>query len=184
MRLSFRPPQSALLQQNMESKVERYPSSIDGMANIHWSSDEYGGKNEHLLKSGQLGMCNDPYCTTCPTYYNAKGRQKHSRTSEIFDPKFHHMIYGDAKGWAKRMCSFLLPYIPRVMNPHALFVQRWNKFFVISCFFAVFLDPLYFFLLSVKQDNKCIVLDCPLTTTMVVLRSMTDFIYLLHILLQ
>ncbi|XP_073141159.1 probable cyclic nucleotide-gated ion channel 20, chloroplastic [Henckelia pumila] len=180
----FQPPQGALLQQNTESKVERYPSSIDGMANIHWSSDDYGGKNEHLLKSGQLGMCNDPYCTTCPTYYNAKGRQKHSRTSEIFDPKFHHMIYGDAKGWAKRMRSFLLPYIPGVMNPHALFVQRWNKFFVISCLFAVFLDPLFFFLLSVKQDNKCIVLDWPLTTTMVVLRSMTDFIYLLHILLQ
>lgn len=83
----FQPPQSALLQQNTESKVERYPSSIDGMANIHWPSDDYGGKNEHLFKSGQLGMCNDPYCTTCPTYYNAKGRQKHSRTSEIFDAK-------------------------------------------------------------------------------------------------
>ncbi|KAL8544378.1 hypothetical protein ACS0TY_004788 [Phlomoides rotata] len=30
-------------------------------------------------------MCNDPYCTACPMYYSVKGRQKPSRTSEIFD---------------------------------------------------------------------------------------------------
>lgn len=59
------------------------------------------------------------------------------------------MLYGDAKGWAKRMCSCL--HIPGVMNPHAKVVQQWNKFFVISCLFAVFLDPLFFFLLNVQQ---------------------------------
>ncbi|KAI3464188.1 hypothetical protein Pfo_020851 [Paulownia fortunei] len=179
----FQPPQGALQQKTTEPKIERYPS-IDRTQNNEWPLDDYVGKNEHLLKSGQLGMCNDPYCTTCPMYYNVKGRQKHSRTSEIFDAKFHNMLYGDAKGWAKRMCSFLHPYIPGVMNPHAKVVQQWNKFFVISCLFAVFLDPLFFFLLSVQQDNKCIVLNWPMTTTIVVLRSMTDFIYLLHILLQ
>ncbi|PIN05897.1 Cyclic nucleotide-gated cation channel CNGA1-3 [Handroanthus impetiginosus] len=176
----FQPPQGALKQKTSDPKIERYPS----IENKDWQLDDYGGKNEHLLKSGQLGMCNDPYCTTCPTFYNVKGRQKQSRTSDIFDAKVHNMIYGDAKGWAKRMCSFLHPYIPGVMNPHAKFVQKWNKFFVISCLFAVFLDPMFFFLLSVQQDNKCIVLNWPLTTTIVVLRSITDFIYLLHILLQ
>ena len=25
-----------------------------------------GGKYEYLLRSGPLGMCNDPFCTTCP----------------------------------------------------------------------------------------------------------------------
>ncbi|KAK4479268.1 hypothetical protein RD792_014779 [Penstemon davidsonii] len=170
----FQPPP---LQKDNEPKIDKYPS-MDG------NMDNYGCKNEHLLKSGPLGMCNDPNCTTCPTYYHVKGRQKHLRTSEIFDAKFHNMIYGDAKGLAKRMCSFLHPYIPGVMNPHARVIQQWNKFFVISCLFAVFMDPLFFFLLFVEQDHKCIVLNWPLTTTVVVLRSMTDFIYLLHILLQ
>ncbi|KAL0335830.1 UNVERIFIED_CONTAM: putative cyclic nucleotide-gated ion channel 20, chloroplastic, partial [Sesamum radiatum] len=179
----FQGPEGALRKKTPESKIERYPS-IDRVENNDWPSSDYAGKNEHLLKSGQLGMCNDPYCTTCPTYYNVKGRQKHSRTSEIFDAKFHNMLNGDAKGWAKRMCSFLLPYIPGVMNPHAKVVQKWNKFFVISCLFAVILDPLFFFLLNVQQDNKCMVLNWPLTTTLVVLRSMTDFIYVIHILLQ
>ncbi|KAK4394909.1 putative cyclic nucleotide-gated ion channel 20, chloroplastic [Sesamum angolense] len=161
----FQPPQIPLEQNTNEPKLDRYPS-IDGMDNNDWPLDNYEGKNDRLLKSGQLGMCNDPYCTTCPTYYNVKGRQKHSRTSEIFDakdynlvqdsscialPEFHNMLYGDAKGCARRMCSFLQPYIPGVMNPHAKVVQQWNKFFVISCLFAVFLDPLFFFLLSVQQ---------------------------------
>ncbi|KAG8388504.1 hypothetical protein BUALT_Bualt02G0132500 [Buddleja alternifolia] len=179
----FQPPQGALGQKNTDPKLERYPS-IDRVENNDWQMDDYYGKNEHLLKSGQLGMCNDPYCTTCPTYYNVKDRRKYSRTSDIIDAKFHNILYGDAKGWAKRMCSFLLPYIPGVMNPHAKVVQQWNKFFVISCLFAVFLDPLFFFLLSVHQNNKCIVLNMPMTTTIVVLRSTTDFIYLMHILLQ
>lgn len=61
------------------------------------------------------------------------------------------MIHGDAKGWAKRKCSFLIPYIPEVMNPHAELVQRWNQFFVIACSFAVFLDPMFFFLLNSQQ---------------------------------
>ena len=65
--------------------------------------------------------------------------------------QFHNMIYGDAKGWAKRTASFIRPYIPPVMNPHAKVVQQWNKFFVISCSFAVFIDPMFFFLLSVQQ---------------------------------
>ncbi|CAI9766502.1 unnamed protein product [Fraxinus pennsylvanica] len=179
----FRPAQAALRQKPAESKVERYPS-IDGMDRKDRTYENYAGKNEHLLRSGQLGMCNDPYCTTCPTYYNFKAQQKNSRTSDVFDAKFHNMLYGDAKGWAKRVCSIVRPYIPGVMNPHAKVVQRWNKFFAISCLFAVFLDPLFFFLLSVKQDKKCIMINLPVTTTIVVLRSITDFIYLIHILLQ
>ncbi|KAL7138779.1 hypothetical protein ABFS83_09G005400 [Erythranthe nasuta] len=164
----FEPPQLASEQKITDQELEIYPS--------------IEGKHGNLLKSGQLGMCNDPYCTTCPTYYNVKRRQKYSRTSDIFDAK--NMIYGDAKGCAKRMCSSLQLYIPGVINPHAKFVQQWSKFFVISCLFAIFLDPLFFFLLSVQKDHKCIVLNWTMMTTIVVLRSMTDFIYLIHILLQ
>jgi hypothetical protein len=37
------------------------------------------------------------------------------------------------------------------MNPHAKVVQQWNQFFVISCLVAIFIDPLFFFLLSVQK---------------------------------
>ncbi|MCD7470002.1 putative cyclic nucleotide-gated ion channel 20, chloroplastic [Datura stramonium] len=177
---SFRPAPAAVVH---KPTTEKYPS-ISSAERNGWRNNDYTGKNEHLLKSGQLGMCSDPYCTTCPTYYHLTARQKNSRSSDIFDHKFHNVLYGDAKGWMKRTCSFLHPYIPGVMNPHAKIVQKWNKFFVISCLFAVFIDPLFFFLLYVHQGNKCIVLNWPLTTTIVILRSITDIIYLMHILLQ
>lgn len=76
----FQPPKGALRQKATEPK-------LDGTENNGWPAEDYMGRNEHLLRSGQLGMCNDPYCTTCPMYYNVKGRPKPSRTTEIFDAK-------------------------------------------------------------------------------------------------
>lgn len=38
--------------------------------------------------------------------------------------------------------------------------------------------------LPCKQENKCIVLNWPITTGIVVCRSITDLIYLMHMLLQ
>ncbi|KAK9996715.1 hypothetical protein SO802_021401 [Lithocarpus litseifolius] len=150
-----------------------------------WPNDNYAAKNEHLLRSGQLGVCNDPYCTVCPTYDNFRAaQQKNSKASSVFDPKFHNVLYGDAKGWARRTFSILQQYIPGVMNPHTKVVQRWNKFFVISCLVAIFVDPLFFFLLYVLKDNKCIIINWPMTTTIVVFRSMTDLVYFFHMLLQ
>ncbi|KAF5934325.1 hypothetical protein HYC85_030496 [Camellia sinensis] len=178
----FRPTQGTIGRKTTEPTVDKY-HSFKGMDQDGWP-DNYPGKNEHLLKSGQLGVCNDPYCTTCPTYYDLKGRKNNSKSSVIFDPKFHNILYGDAKGWPGRIFSFLNPYIPGVMNPHTKVVQQWNKFIVISCLVAIFVDPLFFFLLTVQQDNKCIVINWALTTAIVVFRSMTDFIYFIHILLQ
>ncbi|KAK4362672.1 hypothetical protein RND71_017913 [Anisodus tanguticus] len=180
---SLRPTPAVVVHKPTRPTTEKYPSMSSAERN-GWRNNDYTGKNEHLLKSGQLGMCSDPYCTTCPTNYHLKARQRNSKSSDIFDHKFHNVLYGDAKGWAKRTCSFLHPFIPGVMNPHAKIVQKWNKFFFISFLFAVFIDPLFFFLLHVHQENKCIVLDWPLTTTIVILRSITDIIYLIHILLQ
>ncbi|THG10055.1 hypothetical protein TEA_028126 [Camellia sinensis var. sinensis] len=169
----FRPTQGTIGRKTTEPTVDKY-HSFKGMDQDGWP-DNYPGKNEHLLKSGQLGVCNDPYCTTCPTYYDLKGRKNNSKSSVIFDPKivsfsmidhlatgnfpvicasmqmFHNILYGDAKGWPGRIFSFLNPYIPGVMNPHTKVVQQWNKFIVISCLVAIFVDPLFFFLLTVQQ---------------------------------
>ncbi|KAG7944955.1 hypothetical protein I3843_15G129300 [Carya illinoinensis] len=181
---SFLPNQGVTRHKTAETLAGMFPP-LEGKDQNDWQFDNYAGKNEHLLRSGQLGMCNDPYCTTCPTHHNFLAAQrKNTRASLVFDPKFHNALYGDAKGWARRFLSFLQQYIPGVMNPHTKVVQQWNKFFVISCLVAIFVDPLFFFLLSTLGDKKCIVMDWPMTTTMVVFRSLTDLIYLFHMLLQ
>lgn len=68
----------------VESKADKF-SDFDGTDESHWNNN-YDRKNEHLLRSGQLGMCNDPYCTTCPTYFKAS-QQRNPKASNIFDPK-------------------------------------------------------------------------------------------------
>lgn len=65
--------------------------------------------------------------------------------------QFRNTLYGDARDWARRLFAFLIPLVPRVMNPHNRLVQQWNKFFAICCLVAIFVDPLFFFLLSVQK---------------------------------
>ncbi|OIW20602.1 hypothetical protein TanjilG_16101 [Lupinus angustifolius] len=154
-----------LLHQNVAAAVkkvtdiqkEKFPI-FRGKSENHWNNNHVGN-NEHLLRSGQLGMCNDPYCTTCPTYFKAS-QQRNPKPSTIFDPKFHNILYGDAKGFARKFYSFCSSYVPGVMNPHAKVVQQWN------------------------QEGKCIYIHKTMTTTLVVLRSINDFVYLINILLQ
>ncbi|XP_031263919.1 probable cyclic nucleotide-gated ion channel 20, chloroplastic [Pistacia vera] len=180
---NLRPNQGVTSIQMPERKIETYPS-FSGMEQNDWSEDSYAKKNEHLLRSGQLGMCNDPYCTTCPTFYNYQaGQAKHQKTSRIFDAKYN-ALYGDAKGCARRFFSFLSSFVPGIMNPHTKVVQQWNQFYVISCLAAIFIDPSFFFLLHIERDSKCIAINWPWTTTIVFLRSVTDFVYLLNMLLQ
>ena len=42
-------------------------------------------------------------------------------------------------------------FFPMVVNPHSKAVHRWNKFFVIACLVAIFVDPLFFLLFSVDS---------------------------------
>ncbi|XP_019431384.1 PREDICTED: probable cyclic nucleotide-gated ion channel 20, chloroplastic [Lupinus angustifolius] len=178
-----------LLHQNVAAAVkkvtdiqkEKFPI-FRGKSENHWNNNHVGN-NEHLLRSGQLGMCNDPYCTTCPTYFKAS-QQRNPKPSTIFDPKFHNILYGDAKGFARKFYSFCSSYVPGVMNPHAKVVQQWNQVLGIFCLLAIFLDPLFFFLFYVQEEGKCIYIHKTMTTTLVVLRSINDFVYLINILLQ
>ncbi|URE45135.1 cNMP [Musa troglodytarum] len=78
----------------------------------------YVTRNEHLLMSGPLGLCNNPDCTECPAVYKAK--RSHQKSSVSLE----------------------------------------------------------------KKNNKCIVFNWSLATAIAVVRSLTDFIYLLHIILQ
>ncbi|KAG4939886.1 hypothetical protein JHK84_046035 [Glycine max] len=177
----FRHNRVASEYQTAESKAENFPSCC-GMGENDLQNN-YAGKNEHLVRSGPLGMCNDPYCTTCPTYFKAT-QQMNSKASGIFNPEFRNTLYGDARDWARRLFAFLIPLVPRVMNPHNRLVQQWNKFFAICCLVAIFVDPLFFFLLSVQKEHKCIVIHWTMAKMLVVLRSMNDFIHFLNIVLQ
>nr|XP_043631220.1 cyclic nucleotide-gated ion channel 1 [Erigeron canadensis] len=72
----------------------------------------------------------------------------------------------------------------RTLNPQGKFLQKWNKIFVLSCVIAVSVDPLFFYIPIVKDDDKCLDLDKKLQITASVLRSFTDIFYIVHIIFQ
>eukprot|EP00249_Psilotum_nudum_P024564 c29222_g2_i2 orf=140-2212(+) len=143
--------------------------------------DGFAGRHGHLLKSGRLGKCDDSFCTTCPVYQYEYGQLASTLQS---NDKVHTVFLGGAKNLFMKTIIWMKACIPGVMNPHAKIVQRWNKFFVITCLVAIFVDPLFFFLLSVNKEYFCIVINSTFAVVITVLRSLTDAAYFVHILLQ
>lgn len=72
----------------------------------------------------------------------------------------------------------------KMLDPQGPFLQKWNKIFVLSCVIAISLDPLFFYIPVIDNNNKCLHLDRKMEVTASVLRSITDIFYLFHIVLQ
>ncbi|BAU02617.1 hypothetical protein LR48_Vigan10g044800 [Vigna angularis] len=167
----------------VESKTEKFCNLSEKDENH--CNNNYDTKNEHLVRSRLLGTCNDPYCTTCPTYFKTS-MQRLPNDSTVFDPQFHFhsALYGDAKGFGGKVLSFCSSCVPGVMNPHSKVVQQWNKLLAIFCMGAIFVDPLFLFLIYVQKDDKCIAIDWDTRKILVFLRTVNDTVYFLNILLQ
>ncbi|KAJ0963018.1 hypothetical protein J5N97_028140 [Dioscorea zingiberensis] len=72
----------------------------------------------------------------------------------------------------------------KVLDPQGPFLQRWNKIFVLSCVIAVSVDPFFFYIPVVSDNDTCLDLDMNLAIIASVLRCITDLFYLLHIIFQ
>ncbi|XP_040368995.1 cyclic nucleotide-gated ion channel 1 [Rosa chinensis] len=65
-----------------------------------------------------------------------------------------------------------------------LSVSLWNKLFLIACVIAVSLDPLFFYIPIINEDEKCLGIDKELRTIALILRSLSDIIFIVHIVYQ
>ena len=74
--------------------------------------------------------------------------------------------------------------LKEILDPEGPILQKWNWIFVISCLFAVLLDPLFVYIPLINQDMKCIELDKHMEIAAVVLRSITDLVYIMKIIFQ
>ncbi|BAT78803.1 Cyclic nucleotide-gated ion channel 1 [Vigna angularis] len=72
----------------------------------------------------------------------------------------------------------------KILDPQGPFLQKWNKIFVLSCLIAVSLDPLFFYVPVIDDNNKCLSLDRKMEITATVLRSFSDIFYIIHIIFQ
>jgi len=74
----------------VESKTEKFCNLSEKDENH--CNNNYDRKNEHFVRSRLLGTCNDPYCTTCPTYFKAS-MQRLPNASSVFDPQVINYYY-------------------------------------------------------------------------------------------
>jgi cyclic nucleotide gated channel len=74
--------------------------------------------------------------------------------------------------------------LPAILDPQGPFVQRWNKIFMLSCIFALSVDPLFLYIPVINNQNSCWYLDRKLEITASVLRSIADIFYAVHMILQ
>lgn len=56
----------------LSSSTRRSSGYFGDLEEVNSSDNDELLKHAHRLRSGKLGMCNDPYCTTCPSNYNPK----------------------------------------------------------------------------------------------------------------
>nr|XP_023929453.1 cyclic nucleotide-gated ion channel 1-like [Quercus suber] len=85
----------------------------------------------------------------------------------------------DGRDSLERSSSSLLDH-----EQHHRILQTWRIIFGVSCVIAVSLDPLFFYVPVINEENKCIELDKKLRTISLILRSVTDIIGIINIILQ
>ncbi|XP_076893021.1 putative cyclic nucleotide-gated ion channel 5 [Bidens hawaiensis] len=72
----------------------------------------------------------------------------------------------------------------KIFDPQDNTLLTWNKFFVVSCIFAVSVDPLFFYLPVFDHSNTCLGIDRKLAIIATTLRTIIDSFYLIHMALQ
>ncbi|KAI4335544.1 hypothetical protein L6164_014182 [Bauhinia variegata] len=72
----------------------------------------------------------------------------------------------------------------KIFDPQDKFLLLWNKLFVISCFLAVSVDPLFFYLPVIDDTLHCLGIDRKLAIMVTTLRTVIDAFYLIHMALQ
>ncbi|GKV49987.1 hypothetical protein SLEP1_g56705 [Rubroshorea leprosula] len=73
-----------------------------------------------------------------------------------------------------------------ILDPREAFLQSWNKIFLLFCIIAMALDPLFFYIPVVVNDEtrKCLNLDKRLGIIACVLRTFMDAFHIIHMIFQ
>ncbi|KAI9093373.1 hypothetical protein K1719_027387 [Acacia pycnantha] len=86
--------------------------------------------------------------------------------------------------WRRKGVGRSCGYWGKVLDPRAKWVQEWNRVFLLVCAMGLFVDPLFFYALSVSDSCMCLFVDGWFAVTVSVLRCMTDALHLWNMWLQ
>ncbi|KAI3809962.1 hypothetical protein L1987_19567 [Smallanthus sonchifolius] len=63
------------------------------------------------------------------------------------------------------------------LDPRAPWVHEWNRVFLLVCVMGLFVDPLFFYTLSISESSMCVYIDGWLAVLVTALRCMTDALH-------
>ncbi|KAI7737042.1 hypothetical protein M8C21_009033 [Ambrosia artemisiifolia] len=69
----------------------------------------------------------------------------------------------------------------KILDPRGRTIRKWNNIFLIACLVSLFVDPLFFYLPSVRTKNVCIKIALPLEVSLTIVRSIADVFYMIQI---
>lgn len=82
------------------------------------------------------------------------------------------------------------PWWKRTLDPSSEVVLMWNRIFLVACFVALFVDPLFFYLPQIETDHSgdesslCMSRNMPLGVVLTFFRTLADAFYALHVLVR
>ncbi|XP_018823582.2 cyclic nucleotide-gated ion channel 4-like [Juglans regia] len=99
-----------------------------------------------------------------------------NESSSHGDCKNLYFMFGSRRrgGWS----------LGQVLDPRARWVQEWNRVFLLVCATGLFVDPLFFYALSISDTCMCLFVDGWFAITVTVLRCMTDVLHVWNMWLQ
>ncbi|GLT59244.1 hypothetical protein SLA2020_320740, partial [Shorea laevis] len=68
-----------------------------------------------------------------------------------------------------------------ILNPLGSYSNVWKGVFLLSSAIGLWLDPLFFYIITVNEDKKCLLLDRKLGIAAVFLRCFMDFIHIIYV---
>ncbi|KAK9133749.1 hypothetical protein Scep_013277 [Stephania cephalantha] len=98
-------------------------------------------------------------------------------------PMYRSTIYSTRSG-TSRSSSRNPSWWPSVLNPRAKWIQEWNLVFLLVCTIGLFVDPIFFYALSISETCMCLFVDGWFAITVTALRCMTDALHVWNMWLQ
>ncbi|XP_019247060.1 PREDICTED: cyclic nucleotide-gated ion channel 4-like isoform X2 [Nicotiana attenuata] len=94
----------------------------------------------------------------------------------------YNNIYGVCSGRGRTGLTGF--FSGKIIDPRAAWVQEWNRIFLLVCATGLFVDPLFFYALSISENCMCLFIDGWFAVTVTALRCMTDALQLWNMWLQ
>ncbi|KAL4576958.1 hypothetical protein LXL04_013059 [Taraxacum kok-saghyz] len=69
----------------------------------------------------------------------------------------------------------------KIYDPRGLAIRKWNNIFLFACLISLFVDPLFFYLPTVRTKHVCIHIGLNLEISLTIVRSLADIFYIIHI---